>query len=97
MSRRRPGSRHYAALNRRRWQWARLRCFEAAGWKCSRCGRRGRLECHHRVRLEDGGDAYAQTNLESLCRNCHVALHRGDNETPGRAEWRKYVDELLTS
>ena len=88
------GSRFHAALDRRRWGWARSKCFEAAGWKCSRCGRRGRLECHHIVRLEAGGDAYAQSNLASLCRTCHIQEHRGDGETPGRAEWRELVSEL---
>ena len=91
------GSKHYANLNRRRWGWARLKCFEAAGWKCSRCGRRGRLECHHRVRLENGGAEYDQANLECLCRSCHVAEHRDDRSTPGRAEWRKYVQELVST
>ena len=94
MSRRRPGSRHFARLDRRRWQLARRRCFEAAGWRCSRCGKAGRLECHHRVHLEDGGDAYDQSNLECLCRACHIAEHRGDREVPGRSEWRAFVREL---
>ena len=96
MSRKHPGSRHYAALDRRRWQIARLRCFEAAGWRCSRCGVAGRLEAHHRVRLEDGGDPYAQANLECLCRSCHIAHHRGDRERPdpARDAWRALLREL---
>ena len=91
------GSKHFARLNRKRWQWARLKCFEAAGWRCSRCQRRGRLECHHRVRLEDGGAPYDLQNLECLCRACHIAEHRHDRSTPGRGEWKTLVDELMST
>ena len=36
---------------------------------CERCGVVGR-DVHHRVDLSDGGDPFAVTNLESLCRSC---------------------------
>ena len=88
------GSRHHYRLDRKRWALVRLRCFEAAGWRCARCGAAGRLEAHHRVRLEDGGAPYALENLECLCRGCHVEHHRDDHETPGRAEWRALVRDI---
>ena len=52
------------------------------------------MEAHHKVRLEDGGAPYAQSNLECLCRSCHVEHHRDDRSTPGRAEWRALVAEI---
>lgn len=95
MSRRRPGSRFHAALDGRRLQLARLRCFQAAGWRCSRCGKAGRLECHHRVRLEDGGAEYDQGNLEAVCHTCHIDEHRDDRVAPDRIAWRKFMRELM--
>ena len=94
MSRRRPGSRFHAALDPRRWQLARLRCFQAAGWRCSRCHRAGRLEAHHRVRLEHGGPEYDQANLECLCSTCHVNEHRDDRVAPDRIAWRKFMRDV---
>ena len=49
---------------------------------------------HHKIRLEDGGDPYALSNLEVLTRAEHIEHHRGDRETPGRAAWREWVAEL---
>ena len=91
------GSRFYAKLDRRRWSRARKAALRRAGFRSELSGLAGRLEVHHRVRLEDGGDPYDLNNLMVLTRAEHVEQHRGDRETPGRAEWRKYVDELLLS
>ena len=93
MSRRRPGSRHYAKLDQRRWQLLRLRVFELDGWRCRKCGRAGRLECDHVVPLRRGGDPYDMTNLQTLCRGCHVAKSAGENRRPDpeRDAWRAFL------
>ena len=49
------------------------------------------------MRLEDGGDPYALDNLLVLTRAEHIDMHRGDRETPGRAEWRALVAEIADS
>lgn len=97
MSRRRPGSRLHAALDRRRWAWARLKAFERDGWRCTKCGKAGRLEAHHEPPLRDGGDPYDLTGIVTLCRFCHVEHHRTEYEIPGRAEWRKLVKEMANN
>ena len=96
MSRRRPGSRHYAKLDRKRWALLRLRTFARDGWRCVRCNRAGRLECDHVTPLHRGGDAYDPGNLQSLCRPCHILKTAGENERPdpARDAWRKLVNEL---
>lgn len=66
MSRRHPGSCHHAALDRRRWALTRLRAFERDGWRCTGCGRAGKLEGHHIMPLEDGGAAYDIDNIRTL-------------------------------
>ena len=98
MSKRRPGSRHFAALNQRRWQLLRLRVFERDGWRCVHCGKAGALECDHIVPLDKGGDPYDKANLQSLCRGCHVdksRTDRGDKPDPGRDAWRELLARML--
>ena len=91
------GSRHYAALDRKRWALLRLRVFTRDGWRCRRCGRAGRLEVDHIIPLHRGGDPYDPANLQTLCRGCHVEKTAGENTRfdPERDRWRKLVEELV--
>ena len=93
MSNRHPGSRLFAALNRRRWELTRLRAFERDGWRCTGCGRMGRLEAHHVKALADGGDPYHADNVATLCRGCHIAAHIRP-VTDEESQWRELVDEV---
>ena len=96
MSKRHPGSRHHAALNQRRWQAARRAALERAGWRSERSGVAGRLEVHHIIALEDGGDPYDLGNLRVLTREEHIAEHRQQPSTV--TEWRRLVgDTVLTT
>lgn len=52
----------------------RQACFERAGWRCERDGKRGPLQAHHRQLLSQGGPD-ALSNLASLCRDCHEWAH----------------------
>ena len=58
-------------------------------WRCQRCGalpgQRGRMESHHRDH-----DALNNklSNLETLCRECHLAHHHRLQVDPERAAWR---------
>ena len=84
----------YPLRNRNRtreYQRLRRRILNAAGWRCARCGRAGRLELHHRDhdRLNDSA-----ANLEPLCRPCHFAAH-GTQPGPDRAEWRAELARRL--
>jgi len=58
------------------------------------------LEVDHITPLEDGGEAYALSNLQALCRECHIAKTRAENlarrsEVPAVRKWRDLVAELL--
>lgn len=57
-------------------------------------GLAGRLEVHHIVPLDQGGDPYAPDNLMVLTRGEHIEHHRCDRMTPGRAEWMALLEEL---
>ncbi|WP_419166411.1 HNH endonuclease [Candidatus Palauibacter sp.] len=88
MSWRRPGG-----INHRRWRRIRRRVFDRDGWRCTGCGRAGRLEAHHVVPLHAGGAPYDMANIAAVCRACHIETHR---RTPAPAEtrWRSLVDAL---
>ena len=77
----------------KKWQWTRRKVFERDGWRCQRCGKRGRLECHHLDGVEHGHDP---DRLTTLCRWCHIKEHRKPAR-PGEAAWRKLVDDLRNS
>ena len=87
-------SRHHRRLSAPHWAQARKQALESAGWRCSQCGRAGRLEVHHVEALDDGGDPYDPENLEVLCRSCHFAAHRRPL-TEAEKAWRRLLDKFL--
>ena len=97
MSRRRPGSRHYAKLDSRRWAAARRAALARAGHRSELSGKASALEVHHRVKLEDGGDPYALDNLQVLTRVEHFELHRAERSDPEREAWRALVAEIANT
>ena len=78
-------------VQKRRWAAVRGRALNAAGWRCTKCGRPGRLEVHHVVPLHQGGAQFDMGNLRVLCKRCHLATHQRPR-TPSEQAW----DELVT-
>ena len=86
------GSLHHRRLHRRRWALARRRALDRDGWRCQQCGKPGRLEVDHLVPLEQGGAPYDLSNLQSLCKGCHVAKTTGERYRPepeGAEAWKE--------
>ena len=81
-------------LNKRRWDAVRRRVLERDGWRCTKCGRPGRLEVHHLTPLHRGGDPWAMSNLETLCRGCHIEAGRR-KPTPAEEAWQRMVQGVL--
>ena len=77
--------------NSPRWRAVRREVLERDQYRCQECGRPGRLEVHHRVRLADGGDAFSLDALITLCRPCHFAHIPVD---PERRAWRLRLRQL---
>jgi 5-methylcytosine-specific restriction endonuclease McrA len=48
------------------------------GWRRQKCGSLGNLDVHHVKRRSALGDD-AETNLITLCRECHQLLHGSAN------------------
>jgi 5-methylcytosine-specific restriction endonuclease McrA len=63
--------------------YARLRSeiLERDGWRCQKCGCSKNLDVHHVTRRSALGDD-AETNLITLCRECHQILHRATSGLP---------------
>ena len=88
---RRPG----ADAGGHRWQVVRRRALDRDGWRCVQCGKAGRLEVDHILRVEDGGAPYDLANLQTLCRGCHVAKTNAERGViPLPADWTALVDNL---
>ena len=96
MSKRHPGSRRYARLDRKRWAAARRAALARAGYRSELSGKASVLEVHHRVPLDRGGEPYALDNLQVLTREEHIELHRAERSDPdpARDAWRALVSEI---
>ena len=75
-----------------RWQRLSLSARERDGWRCTTCGKAGRLEAHHVHPVHLGGDD-SPSNLRTLCRTCHVDTHRR-RPLVDRPEWAKLLQEM---
>ena len=68
-------SRHHKATPAREWEGIRQKAFAEQGRRCGKCGKAGALEVHHVKELAHGG-TNDPSNLQVLCRDCHIAAHR---------------------
>ena len=58
----------------------RRQALDRDRWRCQACGRAGRLEVDHITPLDDGGAPYEPANLQVLCRICHFAKTKRENQ-----------------
>ena len=71
---------HPSKWETRRWRKLRLKVFELDGHRCRCCGKAGVLELDHIVPVEKGGDPWADSNLQTLSRGCHIAKSLKENQ-----------------
>lgn len=74
----------------RAWRALRRKVLERDGWRCTKCGRAGKLEVDHRVPVHEGG-ADTMQNCRALCRTCHIDRHRRQ-PTETEAEWDAHLE-----
>lgn len=75
----------------------RRKVLDAANWRCAVCGRYAN-EVDHIRPLHRGGDPWAESNLQAICRNHHIEKTRAENRrepTAAERAWRELVAELL--
>ena len=80
-------------ITARKGEWPALRRMikERDGYRCTKCGRAGKLQVHHIKHLKDGGDDHPD-NLTALCIDCHLSIH--STKTPEQNDWKRAVKEL---
>ena len=86
------GKIHKLADFRRRWGRVARAIKERDSYRCRSCKKPGKLEVHHIIPIEKGGPLFAPDNLLTLCRNCHIELHRGPRRPP--TSWEIFRDEI---
>ena len=99
MSRKQPGSRHYATLDRGRWAAVRRAALRRSGYRSELSGRAGKLEVDHIVPLRRGGDPYSLDNLQVLTRAEHIRKTAAENRKPdaARDRWRALVYQMSST
>lgn len=88
----------------KRWKILRMAVIERDGFRCKKCGARGRLEVDHikPVRTHPAL-AFDPQNLQALCPSCHTSKtrvecgHPPPIATPARDAWQKAVRALETT
>ncbi|MDZ4394088.1 HNH endonuclease [Cypionkella sp.] len=76
------------------WKVARKAAKDRDGWKCVKCGARGRLEVDHIKGLRNGGDPFDLSNLQTLCVSCHSKKTHAEifgECDPERVRWRELL------
>ncbi len=67
------------------WRVLKIKIKKRDGYKCSRCGSHDRLAVHHIIFASDRPDLFLrESNLETLCHECHWNIHRAY----GRGKWQ---------
>ena len=93
-------SHHHLGLYRERWHAVRRAVLKRDQFRCTKCGKAGRLEVDHITPLqrEPGQDPYDLNGLQTLCRRCHIKKTSSENRrkpTPAEAAWAEAVAELI--
>lgn len=61
--------------SKKAWKKRRLRILDRDGWRCVLCSAASRLEVDHIEPLWEGG-LEEDSNLQALCRTCHIKKHK---------------------
>jgi 5-methylcytosine-specific restriction endonuclease McrA len=69
---------YYNYINSRRWKIRRLQAIKKANYKCESCGKKCKLEVHHKTYDNLGNEP--DEDLEALCRECHIKHHNPNPE-----------------
>ena len=81
-------------IDRHKWVGIRALILDRDNWQCVKDGRKGRLEVDHIVSLAHGGALYDESNLQTLCRECHFFKteqeRKQDTESEESREWRVF-------
>ena len=85
-------------LTSRQWELLRREALARDGYQCVQCPSVVGLEVDH-VRPKHAGGSDALSNLQTLCRDCHLAKTRTEQprrlrRNPAAARWQSFTEEL---
>ena len=86
---------YHKMLSSKRWAATRRTIFARDHYTCRMCGRHGRAECDHVLPISKGGALWALSNLQTLCRTCHIKKTRGEKEPRPRTVNEQKFDALV--
>ncbi len=95
--------RRHKALNSARWRALRRFILKRDDWTCQLCGKLlGLAEIDHKIPMHHDStiDPYDATNLQCLCRGCHLKKTEADmGRVPDleRERWQLRIDAVATS
>ena len=84
-------------INRRVQARFRRQVLDRDGWRCVRCGKASRLEAHHIIPVEAGGEAADPDNGLTLCIGCHLAHHGNEQRHLSDPGWDELVRSRMTT
>jgi len=73
------------------WEKIRKEVFRKANYKCSICGKRGKLHCHEVWEYDDQNHILKLKGFMALCENCHLIKHWGMATilaSEGKIKWK---------
>lgn len=89
-------------IDRKLWTVVRLEVLDRDGWRCTKCGRKGRLEVDHIQPMHWGGEKYDLANLATLCRGCHMDKTAEENRKDAEEaqpeevkDWKAFIAERM--
>ena len=78
------------------WDKIRRNAYARAGYKCSMCGTRGKLEAHEKWEYDDERALQTLVDVIALCHRCHEVKHISRTYAVGRGkdaeEWFMQVN-----
>ena len=84
-----------ADLHSKRWRRLRGRILARDSWECQVCGKLlGMAQVDHIIPVFQGGKIHDESNLQSICAQCHAAktrIDKGQLPDPEREAWAEYL------
>ena len=85
----------------RKWKELRLLVLERDQYRCVQCGKAARFEVDHIEPVRTGGDEFALSNLQTLCRRCHFQKTASENAHRPKKDatlnkWYEHLNTLKT-
>jgi len=82
-------------LDSARWHAVREKALRRDGHKCQQCGRRDKLDVHHKKQKSIHPKlAYTLSNLVTLCEKCHMAWHKKHGF--GKHSYQEVYDKYIS-